>query len=266
MAIAGSARSRQPPPSRSRVRARRSGSREPDRRPSATSAVWAALANGTAAHAIEMDDVTTESSLHPGVAVIPAALALAEELQHAVGVARGGHRRLRGDDARRQRAEPRLGLLARVPSNGVAGTFGAAMAAVACWSGCRATRCTRWASPGTHGVGLARVSERRRLDQASRTPAGPATPASPPRCSPRPALPVPPPCSRADSECCTRFSDDADPDRLLADSGEPLQVMRVSIKPYACCRYNHGLIDCMLALAREHGAAGGRRAASGWAC
>ena len=45
-----------------------------------TSAVWAALANGTAAHAVELDDVTTESSLHPGVAVIPPALALAEEL------------------------------------------------------------------------------------------------------------------------------------------------------------------------------------------
>src|SRR5215831_14574019 len=36
-------------------------------------AAWAALANGTAAHAVELDDVTTESSLHPGVAVIPAA-------------------------------------------------------------------------------------------------------------------------------------------------------------------------------------------------
>jgi 2-methylcitrate dehydratase PrpD len=45
-----------------------------------TSAAWAALANGTAAHAVELDDVTTESSLHPGVAVIPAAVALAQEL------------------------------------------------------------------------------------------------------------------------------------------------------------------------------------------
>ncbi|MEK7862908.1 MAG: MmgE/PrpD family protein, partial [Chloroflexota bacterium] len=43
------------------------------------SAPWAALANGTSAHSIEMDDVTTESSLHPGVPVIPAALALAQE-------------------------------------------------------------------------------------------------------------------------------------------------------------------------------------------
>src|SRR5205823_123398 len=49
--------------------------------PYTTSAVWAALANGTEAHAVELDDVTTESSLHPGVAVIPAAIALAQELQ-----------------------------------------------------------------------------------------------------------------------------------------------------------------------------------------
>ncbi|MEK7863198.1 MAG: MmgE/PrpD family protein, partial [Chloroflexota bacterium] len=47
------------------------------------------------------------------------------------------------------------------------------------------------------------------------------------------------------------FTDDARPERLLADLGTPLQVMRVSIKPYGCCRYNHGLIDCMLQLKRE---------------
>lgn len=39
---------------------------------------YAALANGATGHAIEMDDVTEESSLHPGVVVFPAALAMAE--------------------------------------------------------------------------------------------------------------------------------------------------------------------------------------------
>lgn len=38
----------------------------------------AALLNGTAAHAVELDDVTRESSLRPGIAVIPAAFAVAE--------------------------------------------------------------------------------------------------------------------------------------------------------------------------------------------
>ena len=35
--------------------------------------------------------------------------------------------------------------------------------------------------------------------------------------------------------------------------------MRVSIKPYACCRYNHGLIDCVLQLARDSIAIAPRR-------
>src|SRR5260370_38985029 len=48
------------------------------------------------------------------------------------------------------------------------------------------------------------------------------------------------------------YSDAQSTERLLADLGQPLQVMRVSIKPYACCRYNHGLIDCILQLTREH--------------
>ena len=43
-------------------------------------AAWAALANGVAAHGLEMDDVENRSSLHPGVVVFPAVLALAEQL------------------------------------------------------------------------------------------------------------------------------------------------------------------------------------------
>ena len=43
------------------------------------SCLMAALANGTFAHAIEMDDVNNESSLHPGVVVFSSALAGAEK-------------------------------------------------------------------------------------------------------------------------------------------------------------------------------------------
>ena len=38
----------------------------------------AALVNGGIAHAIEMDDVTTRSSLHPGVSVMPSCIAMSE--------------------------------------------------------------------------------------------------------------------------------------------------------------------------------------------
>ena len=45
-----------------------------------TSATLAALANGTSAHADETDDSHAASGTHPGCAVVPAALALAEKL------------------------------------------------------------------------------------------------------------------------------------------------------------------------------------------
>jgi 2-methylcitrate dehydratase PrpD len=45
-----------------------------------TSATLAALANGTSAHADETDDSHAASGTHPGCAVVPAALALAEHL------------------------------------------------------------------------------------------------------------------------------------------------------------------------------------------
>src|SRR5512139_1402704 len=40
--------------------------------------LYSALANGTSAHAIEMDDVNNEASLHPAVVVFSAALATSE--------------------------------------------------------------------------------------------------------------------------------------------------------------------------------------------
>ena len=39
---------------------------------------YAAMANGTAFHSIEMDDVNNEASLHPGVVAFPTALAMAD--------------------------------------------------------------------------------------------------------------------------------------------------------------------------------------------
>lgn len=45
-----------------------------------TSAPFAALINGTTGHALELDDDHREGTQHPGVAVIPAAFAVAEQL------------------------------------------------------------------------------------------------------------------------------------------------------------------------------------------
>src|SRR5207302_124600 len=94
------------------------------------SAVWAALANGTEAHAVELDDVTTESSLHPGVAVIPAAIALAQELQAQPkalmeAIVSGYEVTMRVGNA----LNPASAYARGFHPTGVAGIFGATMAA-----------------------------------------------------------------------------------------------------------------------------------------
>lgn len=48
---------------------------------SLTSASWAAFANGAASHAIELDDIHLPSIVHGGVAMIGAALAMAQRMQ-----------------------------------------------------------------------------------------------------------------------------------------------------------------------------------------
>lgn len=248
--------------------------------PLQTSAAWAALANGASAHAIEMDDVTTESSLHPGAAVIPAALAVAEEIatrERALGTtaAPGGpSQRKTGRDgdgpplgARvieavvagyevTMRVGNALGAASSYERGfhptGVAGVFGAAVAAgklmrldadgLARAMGIAGTMAsgslsylddgswTKRLNPGwaAHGgvvaAGLASVGF-----------TGPAT-----------ALDGPHGLLRG-------YTDAPDPDRLTEGLGkDALQVMRVSLKPYGCCRYSHGLIDAMLALRAEH--------------
>jgi len=45
-----------------------------------TSPSWAALINGTSAHAFQLDEIHLESTLHPGSLALPASFAVAEEL------------------------------------------------------------------------------------------------------------------------------------------------------------------------------------------
>jgi 2-methylcitrate dehydratase PrpD len=212
------------------------------------SAVWAALANGTAAHAVELDDVTTESSLHPGVAVIPAAIALAQELQVPPkrlleAIVAGYEVTMRVGNA----LNPASAYARGFHPTGVAGVFGATMAAAHLLELDTETRAVALGIAGTMASGsleyLADGAWTKRLNAGWAGHAGitAATLAASGFSGPKSVF-------EGRLGVLHAYSDAALPDRLLADLGNPLQVMRVSIKPYACCRYNHGLIDCMLAL------------------
>jgi 2-methylcitrate dehydratase PrpD len=217
-----------------------------------TGAAWAALANGASAHAIEMDDVTTESSLHPGVAVIPAALAVAEEQQASPAamleaIVAGYEVTMRVGNA----LNPASAYARGFHPTGVAGVFGATMAAGRLLgldeeqltralgiAGTMASGSLEYLSDGAWTKRLnAGWAGHAGITAAHLAASGFTGPSS---------------VFEGRLGVLHAYTDDPRPERLLDDLGKPLQVMRVSIKPYACCRYNHGLIDCMLALRASH--------------
>jgi 2-methylcitrate dehydratase PrpD len=248
VALAGSRQPSSPPAAEAAIRLGGSGMANVIGTRRMTDAVWAALANGTAAHAVELDDVTTESSLHPGVAVIPAALALAQELDAAPStlmeaIVAGYEVTMRVGNA----LNPASAYARGFHPTGVAGIFGASMAASHLLGLPVEQRVTALGIAGTMASGsleyLSDGAWTKRLNAGWAGHAGitAALLAQAGFNGPRSVF-------EGRLGVLHAYSDDPYRDRLLADLGQPLQVMRVSIKPYACCRYNHGLIDCMLSL------------------
>ena len=216
-------------------------------------APWAALANGTGAHSTELDDVTRESSLHPGVAVIPAALAVAQErgattLAFLEAVVAGYEVTMRVGNALGPASAYERGF----HPTGVAGVFGAAIGAGRL-SGLDADALTRAIGiAGTMAAGsieyVADGSWTKRLNAGWAAHAGIVA-------AGLAASGFTGPASALDGRfgLLTAYTDAPLPGLLTADLGRPLQVMKVTIKPYACCRYTHPLIDGVLALRQEHG-------------
>ena len=213
---------------------------------------YAALANGVSAHSLEIDDVSNESSSHPGSVIFPAALAVSE----LAGA--GGRGFIEGVIAgyevmiRLGRALNPAGHYARgFHPTGTCGVFGAAAAAAKILkldaaqtlsalgiAGSQASGSMEFLTAGastkpfhagwaTHNGIVAAILAKNGLT-------GPAT------------------IFEGRFGFLHGYSDSPDPDKLLYGLGEGLEIMRVSIKPHACCRYKQGPIDGIIRLMREH--------------
>jgi len=209
---------------------------------------WAALANGTAAHAIEMDDVTSKSSLHPGVAVFPAALALAEELGATPGalivaVVAGYEVTMRLGNALNPASAYKRGF----HPTGVAGGFGATAACASLLGLDQERFANALGAAGTMASGsleyLTGGAWTKRLNAGWAAHGGVVASRLAAEGFTGPSTAVEGPLGLLHA-----YTDEPHPDEATAGLWESWQLMRVAIKPYACCRYNHGLIDCMLQL------------------
>jgi len=212
----------------------------------------AALLNGAAAHALELDDVTRESSLHPGVAVIPAALAVAESRKaggtaFVEAIVAGYEVMMRVGNA----LNPESAYARGFHPTGVAGAFGAAAAAA---------RLMGLDKPGiTNAIGIAGTMASGSLEYLNdgswtkRLNAGWAASVGV-TAAELAAAGFTGPASALEGVLGVLHAYTDSPRRhlLTAGLGASYQITRVATKPYACCRYNHGLIDGVLAIRADH--------------
>ena len=213
------------------------GEREPSLRPAD-----AALVNGVAAHAFELDDFIAK--LHPGAVVIPAALALAERLGSRgeaieTAVIAGYEVMVRASLA----LDPNAARLRGWHLTGVCGPLGAAAAGAVLFG--LDEEATAWALGlgATQGSGLfafnadGAMSKRLHPGRAAHAGVMAAELAAMGFTGPASVL------ETDDGGFLDAFSDAAKPERLLDGLDNAWAVEHVYFKPYSCCGSLHSYVD-----------------------
>jgi 2-methylcitrate dehydratase PrpD len=214
--------------------------------------LYSALANGTSSHAIEMDDVHNESSLHPGVVVFPSALAtgemvgasgksfiLAVVLGYEVMVRLG--RALGPENSYKRGFHP----------TGTCGTFGSSVASSKILgleeeeimnalgiSGSQAAGSMEYLAQGAwtkpFHAGWAAHSGMVAALLSGKGFKGPSS------------------IVEGRDGFLHAYSNGADPSKVLEGIGSGFQILQTSVKSHACCRYMHPPIDAVLKIVNEN--------------
>jgi 2-methylcitrate dehydratase PrpD len=214
--------------------------------------LYSALANGTSSHAIEMDDVDNEASLHPGVVVFPSALATAEMagasgksfilavvLGYEVMVRLG--RALGPENSYKRGFHP----------TGTCGTFGSSVASSKILglreeeilhaigiSGSQAAGSMEYLAQGAwtkpFHAGWAAHSGMVAALLSGKGFKGPGS------------------ILEGRDGFLHAYSNGADPSKVLEGIGSGFQILRTSVKLHACCRYMHPPIDAVLKIVNEN--------------
>jgi 2-methylcitrate dehydratase PrpD len=215
--------------------------------------LFAALANGTSSHAIEMDDVSNEASLHPGVVVFPASLATSEMVgSNGKGfieaVVLGYEVMIRLGKA----LGPENSYQRGFHPTGTCGTFGSSTAASKLIglkeegmvnamgiAGSQAAGSMEYLAQGAwtkrFHAGWAALSGMMAAQLSQKGFRGPTS------------------IIEGRDGFLHAYSNGSDPGKVLEGMGSSFEILRTSVKPYACCRYMQPPIDAVLKIIRENG-------------
>ena len=213
---------------------------------------YAALANGTSAHSLELDDTSKEASAHPGVVVFPAAFA-AGDLTDC-----NGKRIIEGVIAGYE-VMLRLGK-ALNPANhyargfhptGTCGAFGAAAAVSKILNLDQEQTISALGIAGSQAAGsmefLNGGAWTKRLHPGWAAHSGIIAALLAERGFKGPSTII-----EGRFGFLHSYSDGADSSKVLRDFGKPFEIMKTSMKPYACCRYKQAPIDGIISIMKEN--------------
>ena len=208
----------------------------------------AALANGTMGHGYEIDDVLICALHHPGVVVVPAALATAEREKSSgkefiAAVVAGYEVMNRVGKAVGTESHVMRGFL----PTGTNGPYGAAAAAGKLSHLTEEQMIDALGIAGHQSSGLfegvkeGKMTKRFAAGWAAQSGVTAADLAKLGFTGPSTVL-------EGEWGYLKAFSDQADPSQLTAELGEHYNIMETTFKPYPCCKALHAAIDGMLEL------------------
>jgi 2-methylcitrate dehydratase PrpD len=214
--------------------------------------LYSALANGTSAHAIEMDDVNNEASLHPGVAVFPAALAISERVGEAgkkfiEAVVLGYEVMIRLGRALGAQNSYKRGF----HPTGTCGPFGSSLVVSKIIGLKQEATTSALGIAGSQAAGsmeyLAQGAWTKRFHPGWAALSGMVAAQLAQKGFRGPFSII-----EGRDGFLHSYSDGADEGKVLEGLGSQYEILQTSIKPHACCRYMQPPIDAILKIVREN--------------
>ncbi|MDP2968567.1 MAG: MmgE/PrpD family protein [Deltaproteobacteria bacterium] len=214
--------------------------------------LYSALANGTAGHAIEMDDVNNEASLHPGVVIFPTALATSE-MAGASGkdfieaVVLGYEVMIRLGKA----IGPENSYQRGFHPTGTCGIFGASVTASKLMGLKKDEMLSAMGIAGSQAAGsmeyLAQGAWTKRFHAGWAAHSGMIA-----ALLARKGFRGPTSIIEGRDGFLHAYSNGADESKVLEGIGSGFEILRTSVKPHACCRYMQPPIDGVLKIVKEN--------------
>ena len=212
----------------------------------------AALLNGALGHSLDFDDTHADSSLHPSAPVVPAAFAVGEMVGASgrdvlTAIVAGYEVCCRLGNA----LDPTSHYARGFHPTATAGTYGAAAAASKLFGLSTEQIVSAFGVAGSQAAGSLQFlvngswNKRYQVGAAAMNGVIAATLA-------RNAFIGSTESVEGKHGLLVSYTDDAHPEKAVADLGSSYETMKIGVKPYPSCRYTHAALDALIAMRREH--------------